>query len=307
MHELTVCGSAAFLDRLFSTVRERGPLPHIRIGTSGWTYPHWRKDFYPDGLRQRDELGYLAGKLAAVEINGSFYSLQRPSSYLRWSEETPEDFEFAVKGGRYLTHLKKLTDVSTPLATFLASGLLSLGSKLGPILWQLPAVLQFDSERIESFLQLLPGSHGAAAELAGHCDRTKFDRWDQQPALTPVDPERPLRHAIEVRHPSYIDDGFAELCGTYGVAIVLADTAGRWPWIDRPVTDFGYFRLHGSRELYTSGYTDAELDEWAERIDGWLRVDGMQDIWIFFDNDAQAHAAWDARRLAERLGVATER
>jgi len=278
-------------------------LARIRIGTSGWTYPHWRGDFYPAGLRQRDELRYLSGMLETVEINGSFYSLQRPSSYLRWNEQTPPDFVFAVKGGRYITHMKKLTDVQTPLATFLASGLLSLGPKLGPVLWQLPQFLPFKAERMEAFLQLLPRTHGEAAELAGQCDRAKFERWGQGPATATGDPERPLRHAVEVRHPSYQNDEFADLCRRHGAAVVLADTAGRWPWIDRPVTDFGYFRLHGSRELYTSGYTDAELDDWVARIHGWQQVDVMQDVWIYFDNDAQSHAAWDARRLAERLGI----
>jgi len=282
-------------------------LARIHVGTSGWIYPHWRRDFYPEGLRQRDELRYLSGRLDTVEINGSFYSPQRPSSFLRWAEQTPADFVFAVKGGRYITHMKKLTDVQTPLATFLASGLLSLGPKLGPVLWQLPPFLPFKPERMEAFLQLLPRTHGEAAELAGQCDRAKFERWGQQPALATDHAERPLRHAIEVRHPSYLDDEFADLCRRYGAAVVLADTAGRWPWIDRPATDFAYFRLHGSRELYTSGYTDEELDGWVARIHGWEQVGGMQDVWVYFDNDAQAHAAWDARRLAERLGVGVNR
>lgn len=273
----------------------------IRIGTSGWTYPHWRRDFYPAGLRHRDELGFLAGQLNTVEINGSFYSLQRPSSYLRWRDETPDDFVFAVKGGRYLTHMRKLADVATPLATFLASGVLSLGAKLGPILWQLPASLPFDRDRIESFLRLLPTTAGAAAELAAGCDRSKFERWNQQPALVVDSKTRPLRHAIEVRHPSYECDEFAALCGQYGVAIVLADTAGRWPWIDCPVTDFGYFRLHGSRELYSSEYTDVELDGWAKRIEGWSQIADMQSLWIYFDNDAHSHAAVDAVRLTHRI------
>lgn len=279
----------------------------IRIGTSGWTYPHWRGPFYPSGLRQRDELGYLSEQLPTVEINGSFYSLQRPSSYQRWHDETPGDFVFAVKGGRYLTHLRKLTEIDTPLANFLASGLLSLGAKLGPILWQLPASLPFHHDRIEAFFRLLPQTCGDAADLAAGCDPTKFERWDQQPVLAVDDRTRPLRHAIEVRHPSYQCDEFAALCGRYGVAIVLADTAGRWPWIDRPVTDFGYFRLHGSRELYASSYSDEELDSWVQRITGWLQVAGMRNLWIYFDNDAQAHAANDAMRLVKRIGPVSQR
>jgi uncharacterized protein YecE (DUF72 family) len=274
----------------------------IGIGTSGWTYPHWRGDFYPTGLRQADELNYLAERLPTAELNGSFYSLQRPSSYRRWRDATGDGFVFAVKGSRYITHLRKLRGIETPLATFLASGLLHLGDKLGPLLWQLPPQLPLDIDRMAAFLQLLPATHGAAAELGAHCDRSKFDRWNAEPALEVVDPDRPLRHAVEVRHPGYDTDEFFELCAQHAVAVVLADSAGHWPWIDRPVTDFGYFRLHGSRELYASGYTDEELDGWAARIRGWCEVPGLQALWIYFDNDGHAHAPWDALRLAARLG-----
>lgn len=273
----------------------------IRIGTSGWTYPHWRHDaFYPEGLRHRDELGYLSQHLSAVEINGSFYSLQRPSSYRGWHDATPDDFEFAVKGGRFITHLKKLSRVEQPLATFLASGPLALGKKLGPVLWQLPEQLPFDAQRIEHFFTLLPATHGDAAAAAAGADRSKFERWAQDPVIGTACPDRPLRHVLEVRHPSYENDAFLDLCRRYRVAVVCADTAGRWPWIDRPTTDLGYFRLHGSRQLYASDYTGDELDGWVDRIHGWAEA-GVQQLRVFFDNDANGFAPRNAMTLAERL------
>lgn len=274
----------------------------LRIGTSGWTYPHWRHDaFYPTGLRQRDELGHLAKRLHTVEINGSFYSLQRPSSYRKWRDLTPEGFTFAVKGSQFITHRKKLRDVELPLATFLASGMLDLGEKLGQVLWQLPPQLPFDAHRTSGFFTLLPRTHGAAAEAAQRCDRTRFERWDQEPAVITARPDHPLRHAIEVRHPSYQDENFLQLCRDHDVAIVLADTAGRFPWIDRPAGTHGYVRLHGSRKLYASGYTAEELDVWTARLRGWCEVEGLEEIAIYFDNDGSAHAPHDALALAGRL------
>ena len=126
-------------------------MPRLCIGISGWTYPPWRGSFYPPGLPHKRELEYAAGQVNSIEINGSFYSLQRPSSYLAWRDQTPDGFVFAVKGGRFITHMKKLNDVETPLANFLASGVLALGDKLGPLLWQLPPMLGFDEDRLTTF------------------------------------------------------------------------------------------------------------------------------------------------------------
>ena len=179
----------------------------VRVGTSGWRYPPWRGVFYPPGLPQRLELAHLAGLMNSVELNGSFYSLQRPESYRAWAAETPDDFVFAVKGSRYITHLKQLRDVRIPLANFLASGLLALGPKLGPVLWQLPPRLRFDAARIDEFLTLLPRSTGAAAQLAGEHD----ERLDGR-AETTTDADRPLRHALEVRHESFRDRCSSRCC-----------------------------------------------------------------------------------------------
>lgn len=197
-----------------------------RVGTSGWRYPPWRGTFYPRGLAQRRELEHLSRQLNSIEINGSFYSLQRPESYRAWAAETPDDFLFAVKGGRFITHLKQLRDVEAPLANFLASGVLALGPKLGPLLWQLPPRLRFDPRRIEKFLALLPRTTGAAAELATQHD----ERLDGR-AHTETDADRPLRHALEARHPSFCTPAFVELLRDRDVALVVADTAGTWPFL----------------------------------------------------------------------------
>lgn len=269
----------------------------IRVGISGWTYPAWRGDFYPKGLRQRDELRYAAERLTSIEINGSFYSLQRPSSYRHWHEQTPDGFVFAVKGGRFITHLKKLAGVETALANFFASGVLALGAKTGPFLWQLPPTLGYDEGRLAAFFDLLPRTAGAAAELAqGHDDKVPEDR-----ALTSTDdPGRRLRHALEVRHSSFTADETAALLADHDVATVVADTAGRWPKLDAVTSDHVYVRLHGDRELYASGYPGRALDGWASRCLAWAG-DG-RDVFVFFDNDAKGFAPHDALALIERVG-----
>lgn len=272
------------------------------VGISGWRYPGWRGAFYPLGLPQRRELEYASARLNSLEINGSFYSLQRPAYYRTWAGQTPDGFLFAVKGGRFITHLKKLVGVEVPLANFFASGVLALGPKLGPVLWQLPPVLAFDPVRLEAFLGLLPCTTGAAAQLAaGHDARLEGEGR----AWTRVDADRPVRHALEVRHVSFAaaaeDGSLVRLLNRYGVALVLADTAGRWPWLDHPTADFAYVRLHGDAELYTSGYTDEALDRWAGRVRGWL-ADG-RDTFVYFDNDAKVRAPVDAMGLRDRLGI----
>lgn len=266
----------------------------IRIGTSGWRYPPWRGVFYPPKLVHRRELEYLSGLMNTVEINGSFYSLQRPSSYRTWREQTPEDFVFAVKGGRFITHMKRLGDIDTPLANFFASGVLALGPKLGPFLWQLPPTLPFDPDLLTRFFDKLPRTTTAAADLATHHDERVKDR-----SLTSAERHAPLRHALEVRHPSFTDPAFPDLLRAHDIALVIADAAADWPYLEQVTADFVYIRLHGSTELYTSGYTDEALDEWATKIRTWT-VDGL-DVYAYFDNDAKVKAPRDALALAERL------
>ena len=265
----------------------------IRVGTSGWRYPAWRGVFYPRGLVQRRELEYLSARMNTAEINGSFYSLQRPERYRARCEQTPEGFVFAVKGGRYITHMKRLVGVETPLANFFASGVLALGPKLGPFLWQLPPNLAFDAERLAGFFALLPrDTREAAALAAGHDDKVKGDAY-----LEPG-PLRPLRHALEVRHPSFRSPDFVKLLRDNGIASVVSDSAGTWLTLEEDTADFVYVRLHGDEELYTSGYSHDALDAWAAKIRSW---DGSRDVYVYFDNDAKVKAPTNALSLAERL------
>ncbi len=232
----------------------------------------------------------------SVEINGSFYSLQRPERYRRWRDATPPDFRFAVKGGRFITHLKQLRGVETALANFFASGVLALDDKLGPILWQLPPRLAFDAERLTAFFDLLPRSTTEAAELARrHDDKVTFEPH------TAVEHDRPIRHALEVRHPSFTDPAVPGLLRAHDVALVVADTAGTWPYLDDVTSDFVYVRLHGDVELYASGYSDEALRAWARTIRRW-HADGL-DVYVYFDNDVTVKAPGDAMALADELGL----
>jgi uncharacterized protein YecE (DUF72 family) len=268
----------------------------VRIGTSGWLYPPWRGVFYPPKLPHRRELEYLSSKLDTVEINGTFYSLQRPASFRSWYEQTPADFVFAVKGARFITHMKKLAGVEAPLANFFASGVLALADKLGPVLWQLPPTLGFDPHRLSAFFAQLPRSTVEAAWLARRHDERMKDR-----SLTAVADDRPLRHALEVRHKSFAVPAFPELLREHAVALVVADTAGKWPLLKDVTSDLVYVRLHGDVELYTSGYTDAALDTWAAQIREWTGA-GL-DVQVHFDNDVKVRAPFDAMNLAQRLSA----
>ncbi|WP_309084192.1 DUF72 domain-containing protein [Chelativorans sp.] len=285
----------------------------IRIGISGWTYKPWRGVFYPGGLPHKRELAYAAEHFRSVEINGTFYGLQRPECFARWREETPEGFVFAIKGSRYITHMKKLVDVRTPLANFLASGPLRLGPKLGPILWQFPPQMKFDAARFEAFFKLLPRNTQEGAALARqHDERLDGRDW------TEADARRPMRHAVEIRHESFCTAEFIELLRRYEIALVCADTP-EWPLLMDLTADFVYCRLHGSEQLYSSGYDDAALDRWAERVRTWANggePDDAQrvleptkpraagrDVYVYFDNDAKVHAPFNAASLALRLGI----
>ena len=287
-------------------------MSQLRIGISGWRYAPWRGTFYPQDLPQRRELEYAASNLNSIEINGSFYSLQRPESYQQWYQQTPEDFVFSVKGGRFITHMRRLKDVEIPLANFFASGLLRLKEKLGPILWQLPPSFRFEPERIESFLKLLPRDTHAAGKLAQkHDPRMKGRSW------TRPEHDGEIRHAMEVRHESFLDRRFVKLLREMGVALVVADTAQKWPYAEDVTADFFYIRMHGDKEIYVSGYTDKALDAWAKRIDLWRQgkqpadrrvIDPdfiprqcKRDIYAYFDNDVKVRAPYDAMNLAARL------
>ena len=274
---------------------KRAQQPDVRIGISGWRYEPWRGVFYPKGLRQKSELDFASRMMRSVEINGSFYSLQRPSSYSCWYHETPDDFVFAVKGGRFLTHNKKLRDCAQPLANFFASGVLALEDKLGPILWQLPPQLPFDAQRIEDFFGIMPRTSAAAAEVAArHDSRIKYG------AYLDVKEDRPIRYALEVRHDSYHHPAFVKLLRKLDVSLVVADTAGKWPFMEEVTSDHVYVRLHGDKKLYVSGYSSDSLDTWATKVKAWTKRGRA--VYVYFDNDVKVRAPYDAMNLAARLG-----
>ena len=278
---------------------------------SGWTYRPWRGNFYPAKLVQKRELSYAAGQFNALEINGTFYGMQTPKAFRKWAEAVPEGFVFAVKGPRYLTHMLKLKNPEPPLANFFASGPLVMGEKLGPVLWQFPERFRFDAERIEAFFRLLPRDTEEAAALAH-----RHDHRLRAPADYGDGTRRAVRHAMEIRHESFRDPDFVALLRKYDVALVCADTVD-WPLLMDVTTDFVYCRLHGSVELYNSGYSDGELDIWAERVRHWARgkatdgnfvtgptADGRKrDVFVFFDNTDKLMAPGDAKGLMERVGV----
>jgi uncharacterized protein YecE (DUF72 family) len=291
-------------------------MSEIRIGISGWRYPPWRGVFYPEGLAQRRELEFASRAFGSIEINGTFYSLQRPENFAQWYRETPEGFVFSVKGGRYITHIRRLKEIEAPLANFYASGLLNLREKLGPFLWQFPPSFRFDAEKFERFLALLPRDTERASKLA----RRRED-WMKGRSRFAFGESRPLRHAVEIRHESFVDEAFVDMLRRYEVALVVADTAGKWPYCEDVTSDFLYLRLHGDEEIYASGYTEEALDRWAARIRIWAdggepddarRISAQpaqkrrnRDVYCYFDNDMKVKAPYDARRLEEKLGLIT--
>jgi uncharacterized protein YecE (DUF72 family) len=289
-------------------------LGDIRISISGWRYKPWRGVFYPKGLAQKRELTFAAETFRSIEINGTFYSLQIPSSFERWAAETPDDFVFAVKGPRYITHMLKLKNVEPALANFFASGVLRLGGKLGPILWQLPPNFRFHPSRLESFFKLLPRDTDEAGSIARHHEKwlTKR-RTDTKPRA-----HAKLRHALEIRNSSFLVKEFVSLLRAHNVALVCAD-AVEWPRRMDMTSDFMYVRLHGSEVLYASGYSKQDLNVWADRVIAWAsgsqptdedsewithrapRKRATRDVYVYFDNDAKVRAPVDAKNLIDRL------
>ncbi len=290
------------------------PAASIRIGISGWRYEPWRGIFFPEDLPQRRELEFASRAFSTIEINGSFYSLQTPQSYDSWYRDTPENFVFSVKGPRYITHIRRLKEVEAPLANFFASGVFNLREKLGPFLWQFPPFFRYDPERFERFFSLLPHNTADALALA----RRREGRMHGRARLA-IDRDRPMRHAIEIRHESFVDPDFIGLLRKHKIALVVADTAGKWPYLEDVTADFMYLRLHGDKELYASGYTEPALNRWADRIRAWStgkepvdahRAGGKaaaarssRDVFCYFDNDVKVRAPFDADRLMQKLGL----
>ncbi|WP_349970551.1 DUF72 domain-containing protein [Pseudomonas caspiana] len=286
----------------------------IRIGISGWRYVPWRGDFYPPGLTQKNELKFASRAVNSIEINGSFYALQTPERYAGWYADTPDDFVFSVKAPRFITHVRRLNEVENAIANFFASGIFQLKNKLGPILWQFPPSFKFDADKFEHFLALLPHDMKQAKHCASGCDEKMH-----KPGYLEIPKTGRVRHAVEIRHASFKVPEFITLLRKYNIALVIADTAGKWPYIEDLTSDYVYLRLHGDKKLYASGYSDKAIKHWQTRIDAWCngsQPDDAQlvsaangpkrktrDIYCYFDNDIKVRAPYDARQLLERFNL----
>jgi uncharacterized protein YecE (DUF72 family) len=242
---------------------------HIYIGIGGWTYEPWRGTFYPKGLTQRRELEFASGKLTSIEINGTYYSTFKPSSWAKWRDETPPNFVFSIKGSRFCTNRKQLATAAQAVSRFVGQGLEVLGNRLGPINWQLTATKRFDPQDIDSFLTLLPRQVNGVL----------------------------LRHALEVRHPSFKDARFYDLAHRHNVAIVFADT-DEFPAIDEPTADFTYARLMRSEESVATGYRATDLARWATRTKSWAE---RGDVFLYFISGAKLRNPHAAQALIGRV------
>jgi uncharacterized protein YecE (DUF72 family) len=214
----------------------------IRIGVGGWTFEPWRRVYYPATVKQKDELRYMSGRLTAIEINGTYYSLQKPQTWAKWAAETPADFQFTIKGSRFATNRKVLAEAGESVTRFMAQGLTELGDKLGPIFWQFAPTKKFDPEDFEAFLGLLPKSADGLS----------------------------VRHAVEVRNDSFLTPEFPALLRKYGVGLVYADH-GTYPQMADLTADFVYARLQTGSDDIATAYPEGDLDAWAERLKTWAR------------------------------------
>jgi uncharacterized protein YecE (DUF72 family) len=287
----------------------------IRAGISGWRYPPWRGVFYPNDLTQKRELEFASRAVPTIEINGSFYSLQTPSSYANWYAETPDGFVFSVKAPKYITQILRLRDADVPVANFFASGLANLREKLGPILWQLPPSMKYDEALLDQFLAGLPHDTDEATTVACNHDakvegRSQLDFGDK----------RRVRHALEVRNDSFVDPSLVALLKKHNVAMVIADTAGKFPQYEDVTADFVYVRLHGDEKLYVSNYADQTIAHWSKRIKAWseggepedarkivcaaVPTPVARDVFCYFDNTAKEHAPRNAQAMMKTLGAA---
>ena len=240
------------------------PSKKIFIGTSGWTYPHWQGNFYPDDLPSSDKLKYISSRFRTVEVNYSFYHLPSPETYRKWRQETGDDFVFAVKASRFITHIKRLKGVVGPWERFL-EGAKELKEKLGPILLQLPPNFAYKEETRKRLEKILISSL-----------------------------EKRTRLAIEVRNPSFEDKGFFDLLEKYKAALVVSDSS-RWKKIEKPeLADFVYVRMHGPKALFASEYTKKELEILAQKIKNWRQ---NKDVFVYFNNDALGYAPQNAQTL----------
>ena len=246
--------------------------PKIRVGIGGWDFEPWRGTFYPEGLAKAKQLRFATEQLTAIEINSTYYSSQKPATFANWAKTAPDGFQFSIKASRFATNRKILAEAGESIGRFLNQGITELGDRLGPILWQFMATKKFDPDDFAGFLKLLP---------------------EKQDGIR-------LRHAVEVRHESFVDPAFFALAKKANAAIVFADS-DKFPEIEEPTADFTYARLQRSAEEIPTGYDGSALDKWAERARGWQE---RGDVFIFFISGAKVRAPAAAQALQQRLGIA---
>lgn len=265
----------------------------VRTGTAGWVYAPWRGTFFPPGLVQKKELAYASSRLTSIEINATFRANQKPESFARWAAETPDGFQFSVKGPQLVTHIRRLRQCERELANFFASGPLALGDRLGPFIWQLPPNLAYDANTLASFLSLLPRDIAAYRELAGRADTLKSEPWLEAKGVTTI------RHAIEPRHASFGTPEVEALLRRHNIALVIADTAEN---PSRTLTaDFAYCRLQGPARPDAETYEKADIADWAKTISAWR--DSGHDVFAYFVHEDKLHAPANAIALGEALGT----
>ncbi|OOG42034.1 DUF72 domain-containing protein [Rhodanobacter sp. C05] len=270
---------------LFAPASSSGP--RIRVGIGGWNYAPWRNNFYPAGLVQRRELEYASRQLRTIEINGTYYGAQKAATYAKWAAETPDDFVFSLKAPRYITEGKRLAEVGKGIGSFVHGGLAEMGDRLGPILWQLPPSRPFDAKDLAGFLDALP------RELNG----------------------QPLRHVLEVRHPSFMDERYVALARSHAVPTVFTDSPD-YPSLADLTGDFTYARLMRSADGISTGYAPEALDHWAEHAHGWAAGNDIgelphaaalppanrpRDVFVFFISSAKHRNPAAAMALQSRV------
>lgn len=266
----------------------------VRTGTAGWVYEPWRGTFFPKGLVQKKELAYAASRLTSIEINATFRANQKPESFMRWAGETPAGFQFSIKGPQLVTHIRRLKNCRQELANFFASGPLALGDRLGPFIWQLPPNLGFDRDVLAAFLQCLPRDVDAYQALAREADGK-----GKAPPFLAADGVGRIRHAMEMRHPSFEDPAVNALLEEFNVARVNADTKENPA--RRLTADFAYCRLQGPARTGAEGYGPDDITDWAASIGDWR--DAGHDVFAYFVHEDKVHAPGNAIALRQALGI----
>jgi len=265
----------------------------FHVGMSGWTFPGWRAGFYPKGLPQKQELAFASRQVTSIEINGTFYRVQKPESFESWYKASPDGFVLSVKAPKFITHIRRLVEVESAVANFFASGLLRLKEKLGPILWQFPPNVMLKDDRFEKFLKFLPKDPAGAARVA-----KKHSDWMKGRSYLSAAGVPRIRHAMEFRHPSFFNRDFLQMLRAHNVAVVFAHGGDAELFTQEPTADFVYCRMHGEGKGYAKGYPQKTSKAWASAL---RSISGVQDAFVYFDTENKKYAPCDAQTFLGAL------